>query len=145
MRLALKPSPRIKKILLRCFVGFAVVYLAIGGYIWWALTALAFAGGALSAWATSAPNTAPYASRVGLARRMRCSGVNSFPSNSSRSLQTWVPVAASITSTSTTSNGPVSMAWPTSAADNGSRTATVTVRDSANATGRASVTVTVAD
>ena len=50
-----------------------------------------------------------------------------------------------ITSTSTTSNGPVSLAWPTSAADNGSRTATVTVRDSANATGRASVTVTVAD
>ena len=37
MRLALKPSPRIKKILLRCFVGFAVVYLAIGGYIWWAM------------------------------------------------------------------------------------------------------------
>jgi hypothetical protein len=50
-----------------------------------------------------------------------------------------------ITSTTTTSNGPVSMAWTTSAANNGSRTATVIVRDSANATGRASVTVTVAN
>ncbi|HEY2994770.1 MAG TPA: PA14 domain-containing protein [Methylomirabilota bacterium] len=50
-----------------------------------------------------------------------------------------------ITSTPTTSNGPVSMAWPTSAADNGSRTATVIVRDSAGATGRASITVTVAN
>jgi len=52
---------------------------------------------------------------------------------------------ATITSTTTTSNGPVSMAWTTAAANNGSRTATVIVRDSANATGRASVTVTVAN
>jgi hypothetical protein len=52
---------------------------------------------------------------------------------------------ATISSTSTASNGPVSLAWPTSAPDNGARTATVTVRDGANATGRASVVVTVAD
>jgi hypothetical protein len=52
---------------------------------------------------------------------------------------------ATITSTTTTSNGPVSLPWTTSAADNGSRTATVTVRDSANATGTASVTLTVAN
>ena len=52
---------------------------------------------------------------------------------------------ATITSTTTTSNGPVSLAWPTSAADNGTRTATVTVRDSANASGRASITLTVAN
>ena len=32
-----KLSPRAKKILLRCMVGFAVVYVAIGGYIWWAM------------------------------------------------------------------------------------------------------------
>jgi len=50
-----------------------------------------------------------------------------------------------ITSTPTTSNGPVSLAWPTSTADNGARTATVTVRDSANATGRASITLNVAN
>ncbi|PYM24538.1 MAG: hypothetical protein DMD78_08645 [Candidatus Rokuibacteriota bacterium] len=50
---------------------------------------------------------------------------------------------STITSTTTTSNGPVSLAWPTSAPDNGSRTATVTVRDGANATGRASITVNV--
>jgi hypothetical protein len=50
-----------------------------------------------------------------------------------------------ITSTQTTSNGPVSLAWPTTAADNGSRTATVTVVDSASATGRASITLTVAN
>ena len=35
--------------------------------------------------------------------------------------------------------------WTTSAADNGPRTATVAVRDGANATGRASITVTVAN
>ena len=50
-----------------------------------------------------------------------------------------------ITSTPTTSNGPVSLAWSTSPADNGPRTATVSVRDSATATGRASVTVNVAN
>jgi hypothetical protein len=52
---------------------------------------------------------------------------------------------STITSTTTTSNGPVSLAWPTSAADNGSRTAAVTVRDSAGATGRATLTLTVAN
>ena len=50
-----------------------------------------------------------------------------------------------ITSTSTTSNGPVSLAWPTTAADNGSRTATVTVVDGAGASGGASITLTVAN
>jgi hypothetical protein len=50
-----------------------------------------------------------------------------------------------ITSTTTSSNGPISLPWPTTAADNGSKTATVSVRDSANATGRASVTVTVSN
>jgi len=50
-----------------------------------------------------------------------------------------------ITSTTTTSNGPISLPWTTTAADNGSRTATIMVRDSANATGRASVTLTVAN
>ena len=52
---------------------------------------------------------------------------------------------ATITSTTTSSNGPISLPWPTTAADNGSKTATVSVRDSANATGRASVTVTVSN
>ena len=52
---------------------------------------------------------------------------------------------ASITSTTGTSNGPYSLPWSTTAADNGSRTATISVRDSANATGRASITVTVAN
>ena len=33
----LKLSPRAKKILLRCLVGFAVAYFAVGGYIWWAM------------------------------------------------------------------------------------------------------------
>jgi hypothetical protein len=32
-----KLSPRTKKILLRCVAGFAVVYFAVGGYIWWAM------------------------------------------------------------------------------------------------------------
>jgi len=50
-----------------------------------------------------------------------------------------------ITSTTTSSNGPISLPWSTTAADNGSKTATVSVRDSANATGRASITVTVAN
>jgi hypothetical protein len=50
-----------------------------------------------------------------------------------------------ITSTSGTANGPYSIPWATTTADNGSRTATVTVRDSASATGRASITVTVAN
>ena len=50
-----------------------------------------------------------------------------------------------ITSTPATSNGPISLAWTTTAADNGARTATISVRDSANATGRASITVTVAN
>ena len=50
-----------------------------------------------------------------------------------------------IASTQTTSNGPVSLAWPTTAADNGARTATVTVSDSASATGRASIRLTVAN
>jgi hypothetical protein len=36
-RLALKVSTRTKKILLRVFAGLAVVYLSIGGCIWWAM------------------------------------------------------------------------------------------------------------
>jgi hypothetical protein len=52
---------------------------------------------------------------------------------------------AAIGSTATSSNGPISIPWTTTTADNGSRTATISVRDSANATGRASVTVTVAN
>ena len=32
-----KLSARAKKILLRVAVGFAVVYVSIGGYIWWAM------------------------------------------------------------------------------------------------------------
>src|SRR5207253_9521061 len=35
-----------------------------------------------------------------------------------------------ITSTQTTTNGPISLPWPTTATDNGSRTATVSVGDS---------------
>ena len=50
-----------------------------------------------------------------------------------------------ITSTTGTANGPYSLPWSTTTADNGSRTATISVRDSANATGRASITVTVAN
>jgi hypothetical protein len=53
--------------------------------------------------------------------------------------------STTITSTTTSSNGPISLPWSTTAADNGAKTATVSVRDSANATGRASVTVTVAN
>jgi hypothetical protein len=34
---ALTLSARAKKILLRTFVGLAVVYLSVGGYIWWAM------------------------------------------------------------------------------------------------------------
>ncbi len=33
----LKLTPRIKNILLRLLMVFAIVYLAIGGYIWWAM------------------------------------------------------------------------------------------------------------
>ena len=50
---------------------------------------------------------------------------------------------STITSNTTTSNGPVSLAWPTATADNGTRTATVTVRDSAGSTGNASVMLTI--
>ena len=50
-----------------------------------------------------------------------------------------------ITSTTGTANGPYSLPWSTTTADNGARTATVTVRDSANATGRASITLNVAN
>jgi len=50
-----------------------------------------------------------------------------------------------ITSTTGTANGPYSLAWSTTTADNGSRTATISARDSANATGRASITATVAN
>ena len=52
---------------------------------------------------------------------------------------------STITTTPTTSNGPVSLAWPTSTADNGSRTPTVTVRDSAGGFGSAALTLTVAN
>ncbi|PYO50398.1 MAG: hypothetical protein DMD84_15805, partial [Candidatus Rokuibacteriota bacterium] len=48
-----------------------------------------------------------------------------------------------VDSTSTTSNGPVSMAWTSSGAPNGSHMATVTVRDSAGATGSAGRTLSV--
>ena len=47
--------------------------------------------------------------------------------------------------TTTTSNGPVSMPWVTTTADNGTRTPTVGVRDSAGATGAGSISVTVAN
>ena len=50
-----------------------------------------------------------------------------------------------ITSTQTTSNGPISLPWPTTATDNGSRTATVSVSDSVGNTGSASITLTVAN
>ncbi len=36
-RPSLKLSARTKKILLRIFVGFAVVYFSIGGFIWWSM------------------------------------------------------------------------------------------------------------
>ena len=52
---------------------------------------------------------------------------------------------ATITSTTTTSNGPVSLVWSTSASDNGSRTATVTVRDSAGGFGSGAIKLTVAN
>ncbi len=47
--------------------------------------------------------------------------------------------------TSTTSNGPVSMPWSTTGTPNGSRSVTVTVQDSAGATGSATRTVNVAN
>ena len=47
--------------------------------------------------------------------------------------------------TTTTSSGPVSIPWSTTAADNGARTPTVGVRDSAGATGSSSINVTVAN
>ena len=50
-----------------------------------------------------------------------------------------------ITSTQTTTNGPISLPWPTTATDNGSRTATVSVGDSVGNTGSASITLTVAN
>ena len=51
----------------------------------------------------------------------------------------------SITSTNTASNGPISLPWSTTIADNGTKTATISVRDSASATGRASVTINIAN
>jgi hypothetical protein len=42
-------------------------------------------------------------------------------------------------------NGPVSLAWPTTTADNGTRRPTVTVRDAGGASGTAAVGVTVAN
>jgi len=47
--------------------------------------------------------------------------------------------------TMTDSNGPVSIPWVTTASDNGPRTPTVGVRDSAGATGSGSISVTVAN
>jgi len=47
--------------------------------------------------------------------------------------------------TATTSNGPVSIPWSTTGTPNGSRTVTVTVRDSAGATGSATRMVNVAN
>ena len=51
--------------------------------------------------------------------------------------------ATTVTSATTRSTGPVSLAWPTSAADNGSRTATVSVRDATGRIGAAWVTMVV--
>jgi len=51
--------------------------------------------------------------------------------------------ATTVTSATTRSTGPVSLAWPTGAADNGSRTATVSVRDATGRIGAASVTMVV--
>ena len=50
-----------------------------------------------------------------------------------------------LATTSTTSSGPVSIPWSTTAADNGPRTPTVGVRDSTGATGSGSINVTVAN
>jgi hypothetical protein len=50
-----------------------------------------------------------------------------------------------IGSVTTTSSGPVSIAWMTTAADNGNRSATVIVRDSAGNNGGAGVTLTVSN
>jgi hypothetical protein len=50
---------------------------------------------------------------------------------------------STITTNAATTNGPVSLAWPTSTADNGARTATVTVRDSAGGTGDALVMLNI--
>jgi hypothetical protein len=50
-----------------------------------------------------------------------------------------------VTTTTTASSGPVSLAWTTTAANNGSRTATVTVGDSAGNSGSATTTLTVAN
>jgi Bacterial Ig domain/Beta-propeller repeat len=47
--------------------------------------------------------------------------------------------------TTTTSNGPVSIPWATTAADNGARTPAVGVRDASGATGTGSTAVTVAN
>ena len=47
--------------------------------------------------------------------------------------------------TNTTSNGPVSMAWPTNGTSNGSHAVTISVQDSAGATGSAVRRVTVAN
>ena len=60
----------------------------------------------------------------------------------------WMENAAAVSKdpgTTTTANGPISLPWSTSAPGNGSRTATIMVRDSANATGRASITLNVAN
>jgi hypothetical protein len=55
-------------------------------------------------------------------------------------------VGGSTVATQTTSStGPVSLPWATSAADNGSRTLTVTARDATGNTGTGSVTVTIAN
>jgi hypothetical protein len=53
--------------------------------------------------------------------------------------------SASVASATTSRAGPVSLAWPTSPADNGARTAAVSVRDAAGRTGSASVTMIVAN
>ncbi|HEY3097557.1 MAG TPA: Ig-like domain-containing protein [Methylomirabilota bacterium] len=50
-----------------------------------------------------------------------------------------------LATTTTTSSGPVSIPWSTTAADNGARTPTIGVRDSAGATGSGSINVTVAN
>jgi len=50
---------------------------------------------------------------------------------------------AAIAATTSGSTGPVSLAWPTASADNGPRTATVSVRDANGHTGSASVALSV--
>jgi hypothetical protein len=53
--------------------------------------------------------------------------------------------STTVATMTSTSAGPISLAWPTTAADNGQRTASVTVRDAGGHTGTASISLTVAN